>query len=249
MKVDIWMPLYINDYLGDTMHLNAEENGVYLLLMMHYWKKGYLQNNISGLAIVTRSSEDITLCILNEFFSLNKGKWTHSRIDKELQNASSRRDSARINGLKGGRPKNPQETHGLREGKPTENPKGNPQKTSSPSPSPLSSEEEKINKKEKIPPPPPKGAKRSTLHFNFIEDPEWKRVYKEWAQNKKSPYRKQLGLEKGFTHLKNISSNDIETARKIIDNSLANNWAGLFVPEDVQDEAEAKRLKEFLDDI
>ena len=112
----------------------------------------------------------------------------------------------------------------------------------------IDKEKEKSIKKD-TPPPPPKGAKRSTLHFNFIEDPEWKRVYKEWAQNKKSPYRKQLGLEKGFTHLKNISSSDIETARRIIDHSLANNWAGLFVPEDIQDEAEAKRLKEFLDDI
>ena len=107
---------------------------------------------------------------------------------------------------------------------------------------------EKKLKKEGNPPTPQRG-KRLTLNFNFIEDPEWKTVYKEWAQNKKSPYRKQLGLEKGFTHLKNISANDIETARRIIDHSLANNWAGLFVPEDIQDEAEAKRLKEFLDDI
>lgn len=190
MKADIWMPLYINDYLGDTMHLSAEENGVYLLLMMHYWKKGLLKDNIPALTVVTRSSEEITRAILNEFFILIDDEWTHSRIDKEIESASSRREAARLNGLKGGRPKNPRKTHRLTDrltdrfgvGKPTENPRGNPQKSSSPLPSPLPKpkpiSKEKIYKKEnsKI----PKHKHGEYQHVLLTED-QHNKLIAEWG--------------------------------------------------------------------
>jgi uncharacterized protein YdaU (DUF1376 family) len=39
------MPLFVADYLADTQHLNAEEHGVYLLLLMHQWQHGSIPND------------------------------------------------------------------------------------------------------------------------------------------------------------------------------------------------------------
>lgn len=54
-KIDIWMPLYIADYLSDTSHLNAFEHGAYLLLLLHEWRTGHLPNNMKRLCGVTRT--------------------------------------------------------------------------------------------------------------------------------------------------------------------------------------------------
>ena len=154
MKVDIWMPIYIGDYISDTLDLTTEEHGIYLLLIMHYWKKGKLTTDIDKLLNVTRLSKDkksILQNILSTYFINGDGYFIQNRIEKELEKANNRRESAIENGKKGGRPKgsknpeksyglsddNPQETHGLSEGKPTGKLRGNPRESSLPLPSSL----------------------------------------------------------------------------------------------------------------
>ena len=79
-----WMPLYVGDYLGDTGHLTTAQHGAYLLLMMHYWRKGELPDDDRQLSKITKLPLK-TWCdyraTLQDFF--HEG-WKHKRIDAEL---------------------------------------------------------------------------------------------------------------------------------------------------------------------
>jgi len=75
---------------------------------------------------------------------------------------------------------------------------------------------------------PPRGKSGFKPSLDFINEEEWKEVYQLWVNNKKGKFTKQIGVEKGYLHLLKLSNNDLSTAREIIDNSLANNWQGLF---------------------
>jgi uncharacterized protein YdaU (DUF1376 family) len=86
-KIDIWMPLYIADYLADTSRLTTEQHGAYLLLLIDYWRNGPLPDDDVVLAQITRMSVDAwsnTRSTLQAFFKLQSGKWTHGRVEAEL---------------------------------------------------------------------------------------------------------------------------------------------------------------------
>jgi uncharacterized protein YdaU (DUF1376 family) len=80
-----WMPLYVGDYLGDTGHLTTAQHGAYLLLMMHYWRKGELPDDDRQLSKITKLALK-TWCeyrpTLLDFFH---DGWKHKRIDAELE--------------------------------------------------------------------------------------------------------------------------------------------------------------------
>ena len=87
-KADIWMPIYIGDYLADTSHLDAQRHGCYLLWMMHYWRKGPLPNDIDDLVSIGRlrgkDAPSIAQALLKDFFFLDSdGAWHQKRQDVE----------------------------------------------------------------------------------------------------------------------------------------------------------------------
>lgn len=91
-RPDGFMPLWIGDYLADTMRLTRDQHGGYLLLIMSYWRDGKpLPDDDEALCAVTRStpSEWKKLRpILSKFFKVEEGVWRHGRIDHELQKAA-----------------------------------------------------------------------------------------------------------------------------------------------------------------
>jgi uncharacterized protein YdaU (DUF1376 family) len=94
-KVDVWMPLYVADYLADTTRLTTEQHGAYLLLLMDYWRNGPLPDNDAVLAQITRMSPDAwsnARSILQAFFEQCDGKWKHGRVESELTRATLNRE-------------------------------------------------------------------------------------------------------------------------------------------------------------
>jgi uncharacterized protein YdaU (DUF1376 family) len=97
-----WMPLYVGDYLGDTGHLTTTQHGAYLLMMMHYWRKGELPNDDRQLSKIAKLPLK-TWCeyraTLQDFFY---DGWKHKRIDAELAKMMRVSEKRAIAGQKGG---------------------------------------------------------------------------------------------------------------------------------------------------
>ena len=63
---------------------------------------------------------------------------------------------------------------------------------------------------------------------------DWMPTVKVWLDYKKARRESyvQAGVQAFFTKLKNLSGNNIQVAEAIIEQSMANNWAGIFALKD-----------------
>ena len=142
-KTDIWMPLYIGDYLADTMHLTTEQHGAYLLLIIAYWRnQGPLPDDNKRLASICKLPLEQWLIdrpSIEEFFKTDGLFWVHGRIDSELAESLAFKLKQQQNGKKGGRPSknNPNESQTI--------PKAYPNESPSPSPSPSHIKQPSLN--------------------------------------------------------------------------------------------------------
>ena len=65
----------------------------------------------------------------------------------------------------------------------------------------------------------------SNFDENFIEHVN---SWLDYKKERKEPYKSQKGLNAFYNKLIDYSKNDPDTAKKIIEQSMANNWAGIF---------------------
>jgi uncharacterized protein YdaU (DUF1376 family) len=87
-----WMPLYIGDYLADTMELDAAQHGAYLLLLMFYWRNGPLPVEDAKLAQIARTDPRVWKKtvgpVVKAFFREAHGRLHQKRADLELAKAA-----------------------------------------------------------------------------------------------------------------------------------------------------------------
>lgn len=101
---------HIGDYIRDTAHLTALEDGIYRrLLDQYYLHEKPLSSNCQALAKQMRlhSEEEhaVLASILAEFFTLTDDGYRHKRCDDEIQRAREIIEKRKESGSKGGRSK------------------------------------------------------------------------------------------------------------------------------------------------
>lgn len=102
MSKRAWMPLYVGDYLGDTGHLTTSQHGAYLLLMMHYWRKGALPDDDEQLSAITKLPPNVWKSYRSTIQAFFYDGWNHKRIDAELAEMEVKTRRRALAGQKGG---------------------------------------------------------------------------------------------------------------------------------------------------
>lgn len=101
-----FMQLYVSDFIGDTLHLNTEQIGAYMLLLMAMWNAGgKLPADDAKLARVVRMSLKKWRAIKGElmgFFASDDASIWHHRLTKELEKSERQSQSRAFAGSRGG---------------------------------------------------------------------------------------------------------------------------------------------------
>lgn len=103
-----WMPLYVSDYLADTLDLRAEESGCYMLLLMIAWRRdGTLPDDMNWIkrALSSCASDmhgnrfnKIVPPLLDRFFYRDEsGGFRNKRLEKEREKAAKYSEKQREN--------------------------------------------------------------------------------------------------------------------------------------------------------
>lgn len=96
-----WFPFYHADYLADTSRLSPAQHGVYLLLLLSFFKDGPLPNDPDTLCrIAAGASPSDVSSILDRYWVLTDAGWVNPKMDevrtKAITSSESAKEHARI---------------------------------------------------------------------------------------------------------------------------------------------------------
>jgi uncharacterized protein YdaU (DUF1376 family) len=103
-----FMPLWVSDFVGDTLDLDAKEIGAYMLILMTMWgRDGYLPNDEKKLQRVARCGRDWprVWASIRHYFREDGDRITQGRLLLELQKVAAKRIVNAQHGARGGRAK------------------------------------------------------------------------------------------------------------------------------------------------
>lgn len=130
---------YPGDYLRDTLTLTMAQDGAYTRLIDFYYSSELpipVSDAMAAARCRNNDDEAVTQWVLARFFTLTALGYRHERIENEIQKARPRIVAAKLNGIKGGRPrKNPVGSSWVTQQEPSTEPSRNPDRNL-PSPSP-----------------------------------------------------------------------------------------------------------------
>ena len=102
------MPLWVADFVGDTLDLDAKEIGAYMLILMTMWgRDGYLPSDEKKLQRVARCGRDWprVWASLSHYFTVDGDRITQGRLLYELQKVAAKREVNAQHGSLGGKAK------------------------------------------------------------------------------------------------------------------------------------------------
>jgi hypothetical protein len=193
---------YSSDFLNGVADLTMDERGQFITLLCLQHQKGTLTDKTIRLSLGS-----VSVDVLSKFIKDKDGNFFNERLQEEIEKRIQFTESRRNNGSKGGRPKNNTKPIGLAKHNLMEDVNEN--------------ENEDINtnvNKEKVELPfESYQFKDAWEQFKFYKKKEFKFTYKT-KQSEIAALKELLTLSKGYEDI----------AIKIINQSLANGWKGLF---------------------
>ncbi len=104
-----FMPLWVSDFLGDTLDLDATEIGAYMLLLMAQWNRDgeSLPDDAKKLQRVARCGRNWATVwgSIERFFEKDAKGIYNKRLRLEAQNVATKREVNARNGARGGKAK------------------------------------------------------------------------------------------------------------------------------------------------
>jgi uncharacterized protein YdaU (DUF1376 family) len=92
------MPFFVDDFMGGTMHMGAEEIGAYVLLLLHQWNNGIIEDDQQAIERVARCEYSSLTRVLRKFERTDDGhlqnrKCEEVRIQREWYMEKQRKNA------------------------------------------------------------------------------------------------------------------------------------------------------------